>query len=103
MKLVFTPPQLSYIDSRMSTLVVASKHESVDEETRRTVRKMRTKFAPGASTYVWLSKKERSLLFSMLEYRLRALIDAKSASDEADVVSDLMDTLTNDGGDDGRN
>lgn len=93
MKLAFTPEQLSYIDSRMSSLVVASRAESVDEATRRTVRKMRTKFAPGASTYVWLSQKERSLLFSMLNYRMRSLVETNALSDELDIVSKLLDNL----------
>lgn len=92
MKLAFTQPQLAYLFDKVGMLTVAVHENNVDDSTRSTVRKMRNKFTPNSS-YVWLSQKERSLLFSLLEYRLRALIDAKMPSEEMTVVSELMDAL----------
>src|SRR5581483_10482582 len=92
MKFTLTQEQLSYLNDRVSSLIVVMKNPDVDEKLYRLAAKMKYKFTPN-SKYVWLSQKERQLLCDMLQYRLNALIEAKVQTEEFDLVGNLMDTL----------
>lgn len=92
MKIVFTQSELSWLNNYVKVFLgLAAKHR--DEDKGRMLRlagKMKHKFTPNAS-YVWLSLKERDLLYNIAETRLRAVQD--TLSPEREVAGSIIDKL----------